>query len=64
MITKLVIHHTTEFRTVLLCLYVADPATFLASNSVLTIFSSESSLFIHLWINIYLLGCVITTLIM
>ena len=32
------------------CLYVADPATFLASNYVLGIlFSFESSLFIHLW---------------
>ena len=29
-------------------LYVADPATFLASNSVLgTLLSSESNLFIH-----------------
>ena len=36
-------------NTVLLCLYVADPATFLDSNSVLgTVFSSESSLFIQL----------------
>ena len=31
----------------LFCLDVADPATFLASNSVL--FSSESSLFIQFW---------------
>ena len=41
---------TTQFHTVLLCLYVADPATFLASNSVLgTLFSFESSLFIQSW---------------
>ena len=33
---------TTRFQTVLLCLYVADPATFLASNG-------EDSLFIQLW---------------
>ena len=33
-----------QFHTVLLCLYVADPATSLASN----IFSSENSLFIQL----------------
>ena len=39
-----------QFHTVLLCLYVADPATSLASNSVLgTLFFSESSLFIQLW---------------
>ena len=37
-------------HTVLLCLYVADPATFLASDSVLgTLYSSENSLFIQLW---------------
>ena len=37
-------------HTVLLCLYVADPATFLSSNSVPgTLFSSENSLFIQLW---------------
>ena len=40
---------TTQFHNVLLCLYVADPAIFLASNNVLgTLFSSESSLFIQL----------------
>ena len=34
----------------LLCLFVADPATLLASNSVQgTLFSSESSLCIQLW---------------
>ena len=39
----------TQFHTHLHCLYLADPATFLASNSVLeTLFSSETSLFIHL----------------
>ena len=32
-------------HTVLLCIYLADPATFLGQNSVMrTIFSSESSL--------------------
>ena len=37
---------TTQFHTVLLCLYLADPATFLASNYVPgALFSSESSLF-------------------
>ena len=37
-----------KFHAVLLCLYVADPANFLASNSVLgTLFSSENSLFIQ-----------------
>ena len=37
---------------VLLCLHVADPATFRASNSVPgTLFSSENSLFIQLWKN-------------
>ena len=41
---------TTQFHTVLLCLYVAAPATCLTSNSVLgTLFSSEKSLFIQLW---------------
>ena len=39
----------SQFHTVLLCLYVADPATFLSSNSILrTLFCSENSLFIHL----------------
>ena len=43
---------TTQFHTVLLCLYVADPATCLASNCVLaTWISSESSSFIHSWKN-------------
>ena len=37
---------TTQFHTVFLCLYVADPATFLAPKSVLgTLFSSENSSF-------------------
>ena len=37
-------------KTVLCCLYSADPATFLAYSSVLGILlSSESSLFIQLW---------------
>ena len=37
-------------HTVLLCLYVADPATCLASNSVLgTLFPTKTSLFIQLW---------------
>ena len=40
----------TQCHPVLLCLYVADPATFVAWNSVLEmLFSSENSLFIHLW---------------
>ena len=39
-----------RFHTDLLDLHVADPATFLASDSVLGAFSSpESSLFIQLW---------------
>ena len=38
------------FILVLLCLYLADPATSLASHSVLgTLFSCENSLFIQLW---------------
>ena len=37
----------TQVHADLFCLDVADPATFLASNSVL--FSSESSLFIQFW---------------
>ena len=41
---------TTWCHTVLLCLYVADPATSLASNSVLmTLSSSEDSLFLSLY---------------
>ena len=39
-----------DFILFLLCLYVADPAAFLASHSVL---GSENSLFIHLWIFFY-----------
>ena len=31
----------------LLCLHVADPATFLASNSILALISSENSLYIQ-----------------
>ena len=43
-----ILKRTIQFHTVSLCLYVADPATFLASNSVLgTLFSSENSLFIQ-----------------
>ena len=39
---------TAQVHTVLLRLYVADPATFLASNSVVgTLFSSETNLFIQ-----------------
>ena len=39
------------FHTGLLCLYLADPATFPASNTVLmAFFSPENSLFIQLWI--------------
>ena len=47
-----------------LCLYVADPTTFLASDSVLgSLFSSESSLFIQLWkrnifLSLYLINIV------
>ena len=45
---------TTQCHTVILCLYVVNPATFLASISVLgTLFSSEKSLFIQLWKNKY-----------
>ena len=37
-----------QFHAVLFCFYVADPATFLALNSVLgTLFSSENSLLIN-----------------
>ena len=37
------------------CIYLADPATFLASNSVLgTLFSTENSLFIQLWKKIHI----------
>ena len=40
----ILIRRETQFHAVLRCLYVADPATFLASNSVLgTLFSSENS---------------------
>ena len=40
----------TQVHTVLLCLYVADPATSLASNILLgTLFSSENHLFSQLW---------------
>ena len=50
---------TTRFQTVLLCLYVADPATFLASNG-------EDSLFIQLWkkTNISVFVFIITSLIL
>ena len=45
---KLTLKRTPQFNTVLLCLYVADPATFLASESILgALFSSENSLFIQ-----------------
>ena len=56
---------TTQFHAVLLCLYVADPATFLASNSVMgTLFSSGNSLFIHLWTKKeYFWVCIINSLI-
>ena len=51
-----------EQHKFILCLCVADPATFLASNSVLApLFSSESSLFIQLWIKINILVCIIIT---
>lgn len=40
------------FSEVLLCLYLADPATLLAPHSVLgSLFSSEKSLSIQLWQN-------------
>lgn len=39
-----------EQHNLRLCLYLADPATFVASNSVLgTIFSSKEGLCIQLW---------------
>ena len=45
---------TTQLHTVWLCLHLVDPDTFLATNSVVgTLFSSEDSLFIQLWKNIY-----------
>ena len=45
---KLTLKDNTIY-TVLLCLCVADPATFLASNTVLgTLFSSEKSFFYSL----------------
>ena len=44
------------------CLYVADPATFLASNSVLgTLFSPENSFCTKLWTK-YKWVCIITSL--
>ena len=47
----------TDLHTVLLCLYVADPATCLASDSVLgTLFTSENSLFIQIWKRLILLS--------
>ena len=49
-------HILGQHRFILLyfCLHVVDPATLLASNSVLgTLFSSENSLFIQLWEYIY-----------
>ena len=49
-----------QFHTALLYLYLADPATFLASFGVLgTRFSSENSLFIQLWQNKNVRVCVI-----
>ena len=43
-----------KLSVVLLCLYVADPATFLASNSVLGLyFPLRNSLLILLWKNKY-----------
>ena len=40
---------TAQFQTFLPCLYVADPATFLASNSALeALFPPQDSLFIQL----------------
>ena len=42
---------TTQIHDVFLCLYEANPDTFLASNGALgTLFSSENSLFIQVWI--------------
>ena len=46
--SNLELRHEGLFYAVYMCLYVADPATFLASNSVC---SSENSLFIYLEIN-------------
>ena len=44
-----------KFHTDLLCLYVADRATILASNSVLGTLLSENSLFIHAYVKIIVL---------
>ena len=45
---ELILKDNPSFVLVLTCLHLADPATFLATNSVLvTLFSSESSLFIQ-----------------
>lgn len=41
--------NNNTLHTALLCLYVADPATSLASDSVRDLFSSESSSLIHWW---------------
>ena len=55
----------THFHNVLLCLYVADPATFLASNSVLgTLFSPENSLLFCHGRNKYIWVCVIASVIL
>ena len=47
----------TQFNPDLPCLYLADPASFLASNRVVGIlFSSENSLFIQLWVCYYFIN--------
>ena len=53
---------TTQFLTVLPCLYVADPATLPASNSVLgTLLSSQMSLFSQdLVLLCWVVGCTVT----
>ena len=57
---------TEQLHTVLLCIEVADRATFLASNRDLgTLLSSENSLFIQLWkLKKYIWLCIITSLVL
>ena len=54
---------TTHLHTLLLCLCVADPATFLASNGDQGgLIPSENSLFIQLWKNLFFFWVCIFTL--
>lgn len=44
-----------QFHSVSPRLCVADPATALASNGLLELGSSENSLFVHLWIRVFII---------